>query len=63
MEIVIAALLLAYMAVSALVCQGIAKHKNRGTDEWFVCGVIFGIFAIVVVGLLWALPAPVEVVE
>ena len=44
-----------YMAVSALACARVAARKNRGADEWFVCGELFGLIALAAVLLLPAL--------
>ncbi len=56
MEIVVSAVIFAYMGICAYACSRIALRKNRGADEWFVCGEIFGVIAVIAVLLLPRLP-------
>lgn len=57
MEIVLCVAIIAYLAICALGCSRIAAAKNRGADEWFVCGEIFGLIAVVAIVLLPRLPS------
>lgn len=43
---------MAYASFCGWTASRLARSKNRGTDEWFVCGVIFGLFAVVALRLL-----------
>ena len=52
MELLFAVVILAYMAICAFAASHIAVRKNRGRDEWFVCGEIFGLIAVITVLLL-----------
>lgn len=57
MAIVLCIAVFAYLAICALGCSRIAVAKNRGADEWFVCGEIFGLIAVVAIVLLPPLPS------
>lgn len=35
-----------------LICYELAKGKNRDTFGWTVCGLLFGIFAVLVLLIL-----------
>lgn len=56
MAIVVCGLVLLHISISALVCSRIAARKNRGTDEWFMCGELLGLIAVLAVLLLPRLP-------
>ena len=56
MEILICGAIFAYMGVCATACSRIAAERNRGADEWFVCGELFGLIAVIAVLLLPRLP-------
>ncbi len=56
MEIVLCVAVLLYIGVCAFLCSRIAARKNRGADEWFVCGEILGLVAVLAVLLLPRLP-------
>lgn len=38
-------------------CYAIAKSKNRNKGLWAILGVLFGIFAVIIISLLPNLPA------
>lgn len=58
MEFLICIVVLANMVAGAVACSRIAASKNRGSDEWFVVGEIFGVFAVPVVWLMRPLQEP-----
>ena len=47
MEFLLTAAIFIYMYACAMACSRIAAHKGRGADEWFVCGELLGVFAVV----------------
>ena len=47
MEFLLTGAIFVYMSVSAVACSRIAARKGRGADEWFVCGELLGVFAVV----------------
>ena len=49
MEVLLTVAIFAYMYVCATACSRIASRKHRGTEEWFVCGEILGLFAVIAV--------------
>ena len=49
MELIVALLL---WAALAFVCMQIAQKKGRNPTLWFVIGILFGIFAVLVVAFL-----------
>lgn len=53
--------LLILWLVCAFICAAIASSKGRSTGGWFVLGLIFGIFAVIVVAVLSNLKRPVIV--
>lgn len=56
MDFIVCGLVLLYISISAVVCSRIAARKNRGTDEWFMCGELLGLIAVLAVLLLPRLP-------
>ena len=56
MALIVCGLVLLYISISAVVCSRIAARKNRGTDEWFMCGELLGLIAVLAVLLLPRLP-------
>ena len=42
--------------ISAFACRAIAKAKHRRSGLWFVIGLFFGLFAVIVLSCLPALP-------
>lgn len=49
MEFLLTAAIFIYMYACAMACSRIAAHKGRGADEWFVCGELLGVFAVITV--------------
>ena len=49
MEILLTGAILAYMYTCAMVSSRIAARKGRGTDEWFACGLILGVIAVMAI--------------
>lgn len=41
-------------------CYKIALDKNRNAGGWLLLGIVFGIFALIVVALLGPLPRKLE---
>lgn len=60
MEFLLTGAIFVYMYVCAMACSRIAARKHRGADEWFVCGELLGVFAVVTVLVLPALKDPQE---
>ena len=56
MEVILCGVIFLYMGFCSFLCSRIAAGKNRGADEWFVCGEIFGLIAVIAVWLLPRLP-------
>lgn len=56
MEVVLCSAIFASMAICANLCSRIAGRKQRGSDEWFVCGELFGPVAVLAILLLPRLP-------
>ena len=52
MEFLLTGVIFVYMCVSSVACSRIAGRKGRGADEWFVCGEILGLIAVIAVLLL-----------
>lgn len=52
MEFLLTGAIFVYMYVSAVACSRIAAGKGRGADEWFVCGQLLGVVAVITVLLL-----------
>ena len=52
MEFLLTGAIFVYMYVCAMACSRIAARKGRGADEWFVCGELLGLFAVVTVLVL-----------
>lgn len=52
MEVVLFAVILAYLSGCAYACRRVAEAKARGPEEWFVCGLIFGLVAFLVIIVL-----------
>lgn len=42
----------------AIICAIIASNKNRSAVGWFILGLIFGIFALIVIACLSRLDVP-----
>lgn len=38
--------------IMAVLAAGIASHKGRSVGGWFIIGLVFGIFAVIVVAVL-----------
>ena len=57
MEFLLTGAIFVYMYVCATACSRIAGRKGRGADEWFVCGELLGVFAVV---MLLVLPSLVR---
>lgn len=51
------AFILGIAALWGWACYSIAKSKNRNKELWTVLGVLFGIFAVIVVSVLPNLPS------
>lgn len=47
--------------VCCAACYKIALDKNRNAGGWLILGIIFGIFALVVVALLPTLPRQLQI--
>ena len=48
MELLLTGAIFIYMYA----CSRIAARKHRGADEWFVCGEILGVIAVIAILLL-----------
>lgn len=44
--------LLFWLFIYGLACSLIANNKNRNVYAWFVLGVLFSLFAVIIVALL-----------
>ena len=52
MELLLTGAIFIYMYTCAMACSRIAARKHRGADEWFVCGQILGVIAVIAILLL-----------
>ena len=52
MGLILYAAIMIYGGICAFVCSRTAYGKNRGADEWFVCGEILGVIAVAAILLL-----------
>ena len=52
MEFLLTGAIFVYMYVCAMACSRVATRKHRGADEWFVCGEILGLIAVIALLLL-----------
>ena len=52
MEVLLTGAIFVYMYIRAMACSRIAARKHRGADEWFVCGEILGVIAVMAILLL-----------
>ena len=44
--------LLALWLVCAVLCAAIAAHKGRSVGGWFIVGLVFGVFGLIVAAVI-----------
>lgn len=50
-------IILGMWALCGWACYSIAKSKSRNKELWVVLGVLFGVFAVIIVSVLPNLPS------